>query len=101
MAARPLPPTLTKPLMNCRIRMIEDLIARYIAAHPHAADTVDGIRDWWVVPELPGAIRADVQKAIDHLVGRGTLSKSNLPEGALFHAAVTPKNGHGRLTEGN
>jgi hypothetical protein len=91
---RPLPRTLTKPLMNGRTRIIEDLIARYIAAHPHAADTVNGIRDWWVAPDLPGTGRADVQEAIDQLVARGTLGKSDLPEGTLFYAAVAPKNGH-------
>ena len=67
--------------MNGRARIIEDLIARYIAAHPHAADTVDGIRDRWVAPDLPDAVRPEVQVAIDQLVTRGTLAKSALPEG--------------------
>jgi hypothetical protein len=80
-------------MMNGRTRMIEDLIARYIVAHPHAADTVDGICDWWVAPDLPDAVRPEVQAAIDQLVARGTLAKSALPEGTLFHAAVAPKNG--------
>jgi hypothetical protein len=80
--------------MTGRVRMIEDLIARYIAAHPHAADTVGGIRDWWVAPDLPDADRADVQAAIDQLVARGILAKSALPEGTLFYSALTPKNGH-------
>ena len=78
--------------MNGRIRMIEDLIARYIAAHPYAADTVDGIRDWWVAPDLPDAVRAEVQAAIDQLVARGTLAKSALPKGTLFYSVATPKN---------
>ena len=80
--------------MNGRTRMIEDLIVRYIAAHPHAADTLNGIRDWWVAPDLPDAVRGDVQEAVDQLVERGTLGKSDLPEGTLFYAAVAPKDGH-------
>lgn len=80
--------------MNGRILMIEDLIASYIATHPQAADTVDGVRDWWVALDLPGATRDEVQAAIDQLVARGTLAKSALPEGTLFYAAVTSKNGH-------
>jgi hypothetical protein len=80
--------------MNGRIGIIKDLIARYIAAHPHAADTVDGICDWWVAPDLPDAVRAEVQAAADELVARGTLVKSALPEGTLFHVPATPQNGH-------
>jgi hypothetical protein len=79
--------------MDDCIGMIEDLIARYIAAHPHAADTVDGIRDWWVAPDLPDTVREDVQTAADALVARGILAKSALPEGTLFHAPATPRNG--------
>jgi hypothetical protein len=52
-----------------------------------AADTVDGICDWWVAPDLPDAVRAEVQAAVDKLVARGTLAKSALPESTVFFAA--------------
>nr|WP_294510102.1 hypothetical protein [uncultured Rhodopila sp.] len=74
--------------------MIEDLIAHYIATHPHAADTVEGICNWWVAPDLPDVFCAEVQVAVDHLVARGTLAQSALPEGTLFFASVTSKNGN-------
>ena len=80
-------------LKKDRTRMIEDLITRYIADHPHAADTVEGICNCWVAPDLPDVFCAEVQVAAGRLVARGTLVQSALPEGTLFSAPVASKNG--------
>lgn len=52
---------------------VETILA-YLDEHPDAADTVDGIRQWW----LPGGAdqsTADVQAALDLLVGRGLIAR--------------------------
>ncbi|MGH6846884.1 MAG: hypothetical protein ACREC0_05455 [Methylocella sp.] len=80
--------------MNGRTRKIEELIARYISMHPHAADTVEGIRSWWIATDMPDASRAEVQAAVDQLIARGTLSEAALPEGTLLYASAAPTNEH-------
>ena len=80
--------------MNRRVRAIEELVARYVAAHPHAADTVEGIRTWWIAADMPDTSRAEVQASVDRLVGSGTLSRTALPEGGSLFSRAAPTNGH-------
>ena len=56
---------------------VETILA-YLDVHPDAADTVDGIRQWWLVA---GAERstADVQAALDLLVERGLVARVEQP----------------------
>ena len=56
---------------------VETILA-YLDEHPDAADTVDGIRQWWL---LGGADRstADVQAALDLLVDRGLVARVEQP----------------------
>jgi hypothetical protein len=56
---------------------VETILA-YLDAHPEAADTVDGIRQWWLAA---GAERspADVQAALDLLVERGLVARVEQP----------------------
>jgi phage host-nuclease inhibitor protein Gam len=56
---------------------LEDRLARYCEAHPHAADNIDGVRRWWLAdPAIP---IADVEAALEALVERGTLDVRRLP----------------------
>ena len=76
-----------------RVRMIEELVTRYIADHPNAADTVEGIRSWWIAAEMHDASRAEVQAAAERLVSCGTLSRTALPDGTPLYARATQTNG--------
>jgi hypothetical protein len=80
-------------LVNGRVRAIEELVARYMAEHPHAADTVEGIRSWWIATDMPDASRVEVQAAVERLVASGTLSRTALPEGASLYSRAAPTNG--------
>jgi len=44
------------------VRATADAIARYLAAYPVAADTVDGVQQWWLRPSGVEATR-DVTEA--------------------------------------
>lgn len=81
------------PKSDGRARMIERLVARYIADHPNAADTVEGIRSWWIVADVRDASRAEVQAAVDSLVSHGTLSLIALPDGTPLYAGAAHPNG--------
>jgi hypothetical protein len=63
---------------------VADLIRRYLAAHPNASDTVQGVQTWWLPRGVPDAT---VRKALDILVADGAVYRRQLPDGNLIYAA--------------
>ena len=64
-------------------RTVDELsaeIRRYCAAHPNAADTIEGIA-WWLALQRYDEALQEVQSAVDHLVGQGVLVKYQTTEG--------------------
>lgn len=62
---------------------LEEALARYCAAHPKAADSVDGVRRWWLAdPAIP---LADVEAALDALVKRGVLDVRRISDGTAVY----------------
>jgi hypothetical protein len=61
-------------------------IRRHCAAHPNAADTVDGVHRWW----LAGLACPldDVRAALEHLVATGELDRRTLVDGTEIFFAV-------------
>jgi hypothetical protein len=72
-----------------RINVIAQIIERYVAEHPRAADTVEGIRSWWLGGQQYADPFDDVQKALDLLVTAGRLRRSVLPDGVAIYSAQT------------
>jgi hypothetical protein len=67
---------------------IEGLIRSYVATHPNAADTLEGVHAWWVGARVPGATSAEVEAACLRLVEAGAIERIELPDGVtLFIAA--------------
>jgi len=58
-------------------------LERYCAAHPHAADTADGARRWWLAD--PTLFLDEVELALEALVSRGVLATRVLPDGVAFY----------------
>lgn len=80
-----------------RLRFPDDVgrivteIMRYLDAHPHAADTVEGITRWWLAPAL-GALSIDVlEQALAVLVERGRVERAPLGDGRFVYRA-RPRN---------
>lgn len=48
-------------------------IIEYLRAHPSAADTVDGIIQWWLPLQRFETARNVIQQALDDLVERGII----------------------------
>lgn len=69
------------------VRIIAGEIERYLTAHPRAADTVEGIRTWWLVSR-EGSL-ANVQKALGALEGRGVVERRRLPDGTTIYASAS------------
>jgi phage host-nuclease inhibitor protein Gam len=62
---------------------LEEALERYCAAHPNAADTVDGVRRWWLGD--PAIALDDVEAALEALVKRGLLDTRRLPDGSVVY----------------
>jgi hypothetical protein len=70
----------------------EQALARYCADHPFAADSVEGVRRWWLAdPAIP---LADVEAALAALVASGLLDIRLLADGTRVYfnrAARAPR----------
>lgn len=60
-------------------------VLRYLQAHPHAADTIEGIRRWWLAPTL-GAVSAEaLDQALARLVESGHVQRDALGDGRFVY----------------
>ena len=72
------------------VSTIAEEIARYLAAHPAASDSLDGIRRWWLA-RLRYEEAADlVQQALARLESEGKATRLVLPGGATVYQAAGP-----------
>ena len=62
-------------------------IQQYLSAHPEAADTMAGIRAWWLSPPFAGTPLGVVEAALELLVERGAVTSTRLPDGRVLYAA--------------
>ena len=58
-----------------RAQAVASAIKRYLEDHPHAADTIEGVAQWWLRSthrDIPVAV---VQQALDYLVSKGIIAE--------------------------
>jgi hypothetical protein len=69
-----------------RIEAIADEIERYVNARPDSADTVEGIGKWWIEHTRLEESLDLIGKAIEKLVGNGTLKKIGNSDGTVVYS---------------
>jgi hypothetical protein len=69
------------------VRAIAAEIEQYIALHPGAADTADGIQRWWLSRQLADESAAMLAEALVCLTDRGVIARTTLPDGRTLYAA--------------
>lgn len=63
-------------------------ILAYLASHPRAADTEQGIAHWWL-PQMGMDLPLDeVHQALDWLVQRGEIRRTVLADGSAIYRAA-------------
>jgi hypothetical protein len=72
----------------------EDIL-HYLIHHPEAADTVQGILQWWLHQECGEGITTQVQSALDFLADKGWLMAVAIPAPKVYRINET------RMTEIN
>jgi Fe2+ or Zn2+ uptake regulation protein len=71
---RTTPHSLVERDSNTRIDPRAEILA-YLRAHPAAADTVDGIVEWWLPRQRYETAKAAIQRALDSLVAEGVIDE--------------------------
>jgi hypothetical protein len=71
-----------------RLAPIADAIERYLRAHPDAADTVEGIRLWWLRGNAADEAPERVRIALERLEAAGVVTRRKLPGGQVIYAAA-------------
>jgi len=69
----------------------------YLEDHPDAFDTVDGIRQWWLLRRLAQYSTDRVQTAIDQLVATGFIEIRLLDDGRCAYSRCTDHDTNYRL----
>jgi hypothetical protein len=60
-------------------------IVRYLADHPDAADSADGIQRWWLARQRIDDAVTEVEQALNFLEQRGEVVKTVLPDGRFLY----------------
>ena len=63
-------------------------VEQYVARHTRAADTVRGIRQWWLPSELRSVSDKSVERALEILIANGTLERVRLDSGTVIYRSV-------------
>lgn len=60
-------------------------ILSYLRNHPNAADTLDGILNWWLPRQRYEMEQQRIEESLEHLVARGLVSKKTLSDGTVLY----------------
>ena len=75
------------------IDCLHDAILRYLQSNPNAADSLDGIMNWWL-PKL-GYEKVDsenVLQALELLIAKGVVRKVSLMDGTILYRCGGTRN---------
>jgi hypothetical protein len=64
---------------------VTDDILRYLHSHPNAADTLEGILNWWLPRQQRETERERVEQALEYLITQGHITKQTLAEGTILY----------------
>jgi Fe2+ or Zn2+ uptake regulation protein len=74
------PPKVQSSNMDARVDPRQEII-EYLRRHPEAADTVDGILDWWMPAQRHENTMMEIQQALREFVERGLIEEVVLGNG--------------------
>lgn len=80
----------SKPFSDAEMGRAQALargITSYLAEHPRARDTADGIRLWWL--RDPGSVTlGEVERVLEDLVRRGRMARTTLADGRTVYGRL-------------
>jgi hypothetical protein len=76
--------SLTPSSHSDRVARIVLQLRAYATAHPHAADTAQGVLRWWLTGGGITASPEEIEEALATLVAEGTIARRRLPDGSIL-----------------
>lgn len=64
---------------------IEEAVLSFLDRHPQAADTLEGIAEWWLPQQRYVTAQARIEAVLQQLVNRGALQMRRLPDGTAIY----------------
>lgn len=71
-----------------RTQRAAEAIEAYLARWPQAADTEEGIAQWWLPRMGVDLPLPDVRSALERLVRQRVMTRTSLPEGSVIYRAA-------------
>lgn len=71
-----------------REKELTEAILEYLAEHPQASDTLEGIAEWWVMRQQVRVEIKTLAQVLHRLTGSGLLEKIGHGDEALYHLKV-------------
>jgi len=65
---------------------VRDGILDYLARHPEASDTLDGIAGWWLTAIDPPPTEEVLQATLDELTAEGKVARIKMVDGSFLYA---------------
>lgn len=81
-----------QPLPNLTSRFAHRILA-YLAEHPAAGDTREGIVHWWLLEQKIKDMTAEVESALNELVAHGLLIERRQEDGRVHYRVDRQKGG--------
>jgi hypothetical protein len=66
-------------------KALEQRILEYLAAHPLACDTLEGVAKWWVMSQQIAETILAVRGALDRLKQRGLVEEQRCADGQTLY----------------
>jgi hypothetical protein len=69
-----------------RVRQVREAVRGYLRTFPYAADTIVGIRQWWLPEGLRDSSMESIELALAELVAANEVRSSTLPDGTELYS---------------
>jgi len=71
---------------NDHVSVVAESLLDYLEHHPNCADTKEGIVRWWVLAQHVQEQIATVELALDNLVQKGLVERSDITGRTIYRA---------------
>lgn len=78
-----------KPTDDEQLEKVANEIIRYLQQHQFAADTLEGISQWWITRQRIEEDKQRVRAALEYLLARQQLHCRQLPDGSILYSGTT------------
>jgi Fe2+ or Zn2+ uptake regulation protein len=75
--------------------IICQLVLGYLREHPHAGDTLEGIREWWMFRQRLNDSAETVQRVLEQLKKTGAIHERKTASGRTLYFANHPRQSSG------